>query len=205
MIKYALNFKAGFENKCIQLFVEAYNQSIRDKSIHFDWHENDITKQFHNYINKNPLRSKWSISSNVEHHLPQDLEIKTKGFANKDLRMDMRFVKFKIRIFQSNKEYEVYFEAKNLKEKDSSLKRRYIDIGIGNFVKRKYPLGFLVGYLLEGAVFSVIEGGINLMLKNDNREKECLHPKKHDLVTHYYESDHSGLCLKHLIFDFTKE
>jgi hypothetical protein len=93
-------------------------------------------------------------------------------------------------------------EAKNLKENDSKLKRRYIDEGIDRFVTKKYPYGFLVGYLLEGTVFPTIDG-INKLLKKDNRENECLHNQKHEIVQQYFESNHSELCLKHLIFDFT--
>ena len=192
------NFKMSFENKCIQLFVEAYNKSIAEKSIKPNWNENDITNQIHEYIDKSSLRTKFSIVTNVEHHLPNNMIKKNKGFADRDLRIDLRFVKF-----NSEKEYRIFFEAKNLKEKDSALKRRYIDTGINNFVCKKYPHGFLVGYLLEGEVCRTIVG-INRLLKNDGKANECLCNKKHEIVRHYYESNHSNLCLKHLIFDFTK-
>ncbi len=200
---YTRNFKISFENKCIRLFVEAYNQYITEKSIQVNWEENDITSQLHEYIDKNPLRSKWSISSNVEQHLPNHSVAKTKGFAAKDLRIDLRFVKFQMKIFQSSKQHEVFFEAKRLKASDSGLKRRYIDTGIDNFTTLNYPHGFLVGYLLEGTVSSTIENGINKLLRDDSREQECLHPQQHEIVQHYFESNHSDLCLKHLIFDFT--
>jgi hypothetical protein len=179
------------------LFVDAYNQSVINKSIQLDWGENDITSQLHEYIDNNPLREKWSISSNVEHHLPNSFLKKRKGFSNKDLRIDLRMVTFSL-----DEEYKIFFETKNLKEKDSKLKRRYIDTGIGNFITRKYPLGFLVGYLLEGTVSSTIDG-INNLLRKDNREKERLYPQKHEIVQYYFQSNHLDMCLKHLIFDFT--
>ena len=197
------DFKAGFEKKCIRLLVEAYNQSITEKSVKTDWNENDITGQLHKYIDINPLRAKWLISSNVDHHLPNVLQEKEKGYADKDFRVDLRFVKFQIRILSSNKEFTVFFEAKNLKANDSGLKRRYIDTGIGYFISRKYPHQFLIGYLLEGSVYSTVTEGINILLKKNNRENECLQVKKHEIAPYYFESYHSGLCLRHLIFDFT--
>jgi hypothetical protein len=191
-------FKNSFENKCIRLFVEAYKQFVKDELTQLNWQENDITNQLHEYIDKNPLRFKWSISTNVEQHLTNKTVRKEKGFANKDLRIDLRFV-----TFNSEKEYKTFFEAKNLKEKDDDgLKKRYIKDGIGNFVNQKYPYGFLVGYLLEGYVKPTIDG-INELLKQQNRADEILHDKNHEIVQYYYESNHSEMCLKHLIFDFT--
>jgi len=196
--KHISKFKDSVENKCIHLLVEAYNQSITEKLIQLNWEENDITKQLSEYIENNPLRKRNPfIMINVEHNLPNITAAKTKGFAANGLRIDLCFA-----TFRSEKEYKVFFEAKNLKENDSALKRRYINTGIDNFITEKYPLGFLIGYLLEGAVPPTIYG-INDLLKKDNRDEEWLYPKQHKTVEWYYESNHSELCLKHLIFDFT--
>lgn len=64
-----LAFKLSFQNHFIQLFVSAYKSAISEKSISLDWDENDITAQLHSYIDNNPQRSVWKISTNVEHHL----------------------------------------------------------------------------------------------------------------------------------------
>ena len=125
-------FKAGFENRCIRLIVAAYHSAIREKTVSVDWNENDITAQFHEYIENDPLRIKWSISSNVEHHLPKDSIKKEKGFSDKYSRIDLRFVTFK------KLEYKYFLEAKRLKEKDYALKKRYIETGIDNFISKKY-------------------------------------------------------------------
>jgi hypothetical protein len=192
-------FKTFFEKKCIRLFVEAYNQSIMDKSIKLDWNENDITTQLHEYIDKNPLRRKSPpISTNIEQHIPNKSVKKERGYAAKNYRIDLRFV-----TFYFEEECKTFFEAKNLKE-DTNVLNRYIETGINNFISEKYPYGFLVGYLLEGTIFSTIENGINELLKKSGRERECLRSKKHHIVEHYYESKHSELCLRHLIFDFTR-
>ncbi len=171
---------------------------LEPKYPHLDWNENDITAQLHEYIDSDQKRLNWSIISNVEHHFPKKSITRVKGFAAKYPRIDLRFATIK-----SSLEYKYFFEAKNLKEKSSALKRRYIDTGIENFNSKKYENGCLVGYLLNGDVELTIKG-INSLLVKDNREKETLikeYCKYHD---NYYESSHSYIqCLKHYIFDFT--
>jgi hypothetical protein len=191
-------FRTGFENRCLRLLVAAYKYSIQDKAISLDWDENDITAQLHEYINSNQQRLGWSIISNVEHHLPTKSVTKQKGFAAKFPRIDLRFVTIK-----SSLEYQYFFEAKNLKEKSSALKRRYIDTGIESFNSEKYSNGCLVAYLLSGNVKLTVKG-INSLLVKDNREDETLSKENCKYHDNYYESSHSNIqCLKHYIFDFT--
>jgi hypothetical protein len=191
-------FKNAFENRCLKLFIAAYKNAIQDKTISLDWDENDITAQLHEHINTNQTRLNWSIISNVEHHLPIKSFDKKKGFAAKYPRIDLRFATIK-----SSLEYHYFFEAKNLKEKSSTLKRRYIETGIENFNSKKYTNGCLVAYLLSGNAELTI-GGINSLLVKDSREKETLSKKDCKYHDSYYESSHSNMqCLKHYIFDFT--
>lgn len=190
-------FRGAFEQKCFQLIIEAYKTSLSEKVIKLDWNENDISSEFHKHINKNPLRIKWKISTNVEAHIPKDIP-KVKGFADKFPRIDFRLI-----TFSKNEEYDYFFEAKNLKQDDSALKRRYIDTGIDNFVSGKYANGSLVGYLLKGKTNETI-GGINKLLEKDKRKAEVLISKNHNLIKNYCESEHLEIgTLKHLIFDLT--
>ena len=71
-------------------------------------------------------------------------------------------------------------EAKNLKEKDSDLKRRYIDTGINSFVSKRYENGCLLGYVLEGDLDKTV-AGVNKLLKKDDRGSESLKSKTHNL------------------------
>lgn len=191
-------FRKAFENRCLKLLVDAYQNAIKDKSISLNWDENDITAQLHEYINSNQSRLTWSIISNVEHHLPKKSIDKERGFAAKYPRIDMRFATIK-----SSLEYQYFFEAKNLTQKSSALKRRYVDTGINNFNSKKYENGCLVGYLLSGDVELTIKG-INSLLVKDNRHKETLSKKDCKYHDSYYESLHSNLqCLKHYVFDLT--
>ncbi|MBS1635165.1 MAG: hypothetical protein JST26_04525 [Bacteroidetes bacterium] len=190
-------FRNAFEQKCCQLIIEAYQTSVTEKIIQLDWNENDISSEIHRHIKENPLRLKWKVSTNVEADIPKDIQ-KEKGFSDKFPRID-----FRLTSFISTYEFEYFFEAKNLKQNDSALKRRYIDTGIDNFVSKKYENGSLIGYLLEGLTNETVIG-INSLLEKDKRNTETLIIKSSELIKPYYESTHSDIgILKHFIFDFT--
>lgn len=191
-------FRNAFEQKCYRLIIEAYQTSLTEQLIQLDWNENDISSELHRHLKENPLRLKWKVSTNVEAHIPKDIP-KVKGFSDKFPRIDFRLTSFKS-IF----EFEYFFEAKNIKQNDSALKRRYINTGIDSFVSKKYENGSLIGYLLEGKTNETIKG-INSLLVKDKRNTETLIFKSNKLIKTYYESNHSDIgTLKHLIFDFTK-
>lgn len=190
-------FRNAFEQKCFQLIIEAYQTSLTEKIIQLDWDENDISSELHKILKENPLRLEWKVSTNVESHIPKSMN-KVKGFSSKFPRID-----FRLTSFISTNEYEYFFEAKNLKQTDSVLKRRYINTGINSFVSRKYENGSLIGYLLEGKIDETVIG-INSLLEKDKRNNEVIVLKPNNLLKNYYESNHSKIgIVKHLIFDFT--
>ena len=189
-------YKNTFEKRCYRLIIDAYQISLTKKIIQLDWNENDISSELHSYLKVNPLRIKWKISTNEEADIPKNIP-KVKGFSDKFSRID-----FRLTSFISTYEYEYFFEAKNLKQNDAALKRRYIKTGIDNFVSKKYENGSLIGYLLEGNTNETIKG-INFLLEKDKRNTETLILKSNNLIKTYYESNHSDIgTLKHLIFDF---
>lgn len=192
-----LNFQNKFEQRCIALFENAYQTSITNNIIELDFDENDITAVLHKYINENPKRRKWSIVTNIENFIYDETIVPEKGFAAKFSRIDMRFTN----ISWLKNEYIYYVEAKNLKSKDSDLKRRYIDTGIDNFLVggRYYKCdGLLVGYILEGTMYKCVDEGVNKLLKKDKRESEIIFYTK----SNTYQSNHPERNLKHLFFDF---
>lgn len=190
-------FRNAFEQRCYRLMIEAYQTALTEKVIQLDWNENDISSELHQHIKSNPLRLNWKVSTNVEANIPKHIS-KVKGFSDTFPRID-----FRLTSFISTSEYEYFFEAKNLKQKDSGLKRRYISTGIDNFVSKKYENGSLIGYLLDGKTNETIIG-INSLLEKDKRNSETLVFKTHKLTKTYFESNHSEIgTLKHLIFDFT--
>jgi hypothetical protein len=192
------SFKRAFEDVCIKLLVSAYHEAVMERSINMNWEENDITAHLHEYIDHNPFRLEKHIVTNVEHNLEDSSSIKDKGFASKYSRIDMRFV-----VFRRNLEYKYFAEAKLLKEKDSGLKRRYIDTGIDNFTSGRYYNGCLIAYIIDGILIKVVEG-INKLLKNCQRGSEILIKSTCKYHDEYYISEHSSIgTLKHYIFDFT--
>jgi hypothetical protein len=194
-----LNFQNKFKERCITLFVDAYHTSVSNNSISLYFHENDITAILHSYIDENPKRLKWNISTNPESHLFDQSVEYTKGFAAKFPRIDMRFVN----IWQGV-EYKYFMEAKNLKSNDSNSKRRYIDTGIDNFLNAGsyYKCdGFLVGYILGGTIDNCVEG-INKLLKKDKREDEKIEKVSTSLSIDSHFSNHKGKGLFHLFLDY---
>jgi hypothetical protein len=193
------NIQNNFKEQCKTLFVEAYHTSISNTSIFLDYDENDITAILHSYIDNNPKRKEWKISSNLENHLFDDNSTFSKGFAAKFSRIDMRYS-----TFWEGEEYKYFVEAKNLKANDSGLKRRYIDTGIDNFiVGGKYYNcdGFLVGYILEGTIDNCVEG-VNKLLEKDKRASEKIEKAPTSLSIDNHFSNHKGKDLFHLFLDY---
>lgn len=195
-IVYA-KFRNAFEQKCFRLIIEAYQTSLTEKVIQLDWNENDISQELFEKVDNNTVRLKWNISVSREFYLNKNQE-KSKGFADKLPRIDFRLTN----IF-AEQEFKYYCEAKRLKQNDSNLKREYIKEGINRFVSKKYPMGCMLGYLLEGKTDETIKG-INSLLEKDKRNTETLNIKSNKLHKTCYESNHSVIgTLKHIIFDFT--
>jgi hypothetical protein len=118
---YTKKVKAAFEDICMRLLISAYQKAMLLKEIKLDWMENDITDKLHEYIEANSIRNERHVFTHIEHHLPDKSIPKERGFADKYSRIDMCFA-----VFHKNEEYKYFAEAKILKEKDSTLKRRYI-------------------------------------------------------------------------------
>lgn len=197
-MKNSVRFQKAFEGICFELIIAAYHQALDKKEFQLNWNENDFSELLSFYVNENELSLKKGITSKTEQKLLKSTVQQSKGFADKLKRID--FVFFKI---WRELRYEYFFEAKNLKQNDSSLKRRYIDTGINSFVSAKYENGSLIGYLLEGKVSETVKG-INSLLVKDKRNAEILKLGSNNLLKSYFESNHSDIgLLKHLIFDFT--
>ncbi|HEY0055266.1 MAG TPA: hypothetical protein VGB63_07915 [Pedobacter sp.] len=194
---YVAVFKNEFHTRCIQLVINAYYSAISAKVIITTLEEEDITAVLSRFIDDNPQRLDWCIINNTEDRLRDDKIAVTKGFAKKSARIDLRFT-----TINSSFEYRYYMEAKNLKERDSALKRRYIKTGIDNYVSTKYHDGFLVGYLLEGNVSNNVSG-LNKLLIKDKRDGEVISISASINGYAYYVSDHTTIKIKHMFLDFT--
>jgi len=197
-MKVKSKYKQAFEEDCIELIVNAYTLAITEKKYQLDWIENDFSELLCDYVNESPLSLEKKITCKTENKLLINNVNIGKGFADKLPRID--FVYFKI---WRKDRLHYFMEAKRLKEKDSDLKRAYIDKGIESFLSRKYPIGCMLGYLLEGETEKT-RIGINKILEKRKRNSEILLPKTHEIFQFYYESNHPQIgIIKHLIFDFT--
>jgi hypothetical protein len=191
-------FWNAFEQNCFQLIVDALQTSLTEKVIQLDWKENDISYELFEIMDRNPKRiTKFKIHLSPEYRIPKNVS-KTKGFSDKLPRIDLKMAHFALM-----QEFKYFFEAKRLKENSSVLKRAYINEGMDRYISEKYPIGCMLGYLLEGKTDETISG-INSLLEKDKRNTEVLYLKPSKLLKTVYESNHSNIgTLKHLIFDFT--
>ncbi|WP_313262367.1 hypothetical protein [Sphingobacterium sp.] len=192
-------FRNAFEGKCWLLIIDAYYTSLIDKNIKLDWNENDISYELYEKMELNPQRaSHYKIHLSPEFRLPKDV-LKQKGFSDKLPRIDLKMSHFALR-----QEFNYFFEAKRLKEKSSELKRAYIDEGMDRYITEKYPLGCMLGYVLEGKIDKTING-INFLLKKDRRNNEILNVISNKRFKFTYQSHHLEIgTLSHLFFDFTE-
>lgn len=191
-------FRNAFEQKCCHLIIEAYQTSLTEKVIRLDWNENDISYELYEKMEANPKRvSKFKIHLSPEFRIPKNVS-KTKGFSDKLPRIDLKMAHFGLK-----QEFKYFFEAKRLKEKSSGLKRAYINEGMDRYISEKYPIGCMLGYLLEGKTDEAIKG-INSLLEKDKRNTEVLNLMSERVLKSIYQSNHTDIdTLKHLIFDFT--
>lgn len=197
-MKLSTVYRKAFEDDCIELVVNAYNLAIVKKKYQTDWLENDFSELLSHYVNESQLSLAKGITCKTENKLFSNTESQIKGFADKLPRID--FVYFKI---WKEQRFHYYMEAKRLKEKDSNLKRAYINEGMQRYTSEKYPMGCMLGYLLEGNADKT-KNGINSLLIKDKRNSEVLNLESHNFVKSYYVSNHPKIgILKHLIFDFT--
>ena len=190
-------YRKAFEDNCFELLIYAYQKVMEERIFQLNWLENDISYELYEKIDDNPIRQEYEIHMSPEFRISKEVK-KIRGFADKLPRIDLR-----VTSFRNKEEYKYFFEAKRLKEKDSALKRAYINEGMQRFISNKYPLGCMLGYLLEGSVDKTIDG-INSLLVKDNRDSEILSKKPHKDINDYYESNHDIITiLKHIILDFT--
>lgn len=191
-------YRKAFEEDCIELIVNAYNVAVTEKKYQTDWLENDFSELLGHYANESQLSLDKRITCKTENKLLSETENQVKGFADKLPRID--FVYFKV---WKKQRFQCYMEAKRLKEKDSDLKRAYINEGMDRYISEKYPIGCMLGYLLDGKTDETVNG-INSLIIKDKRNTETLNLISNKLLKSYYESTHSDIgTLKHLIFDFT--
>jgi hypothetical protein len=172
-----------FEDNCVQLLLESHKELLKTGSNFKESDENAITVQLIGCMKKNPISADYKIDITREQYIDTDDVYSGMKDPDKSPRIDIRLMNW-----SGSEKVEYFFESKNLYENNFTKKgnktpvdarfyqKRYINTGIQNFIDGKYPRGCLIGYILEGNPDGVVEK-INILLKTDKRNGECLSKK----------------------------
>lgn len=187
--------------KCMTMFVDAFNLAISNKVYKIDWDEDQYTAILCGYLNQLKIMDQWSVSPQQPYYTEKHYS--GKEHPNVAPRPDIHFEKY---VFEMEAPFEFTIEAKNLKSNDSHLKGRYIDTGIDNFRKKRYPFGCMAGYIIYGTADDCAIS-INNLLQKRSRESEKLF--KNDFIQGFdstYVSVHISrgtiMKLKHILLEF---
>jgi hypothetical protein len=213
--RFVKDIREGIVYRCMFTAIEGYRLMKKAKEYKCAWEEESLTANLIKHMKDSRYCKKWKLDISPEYpiHTP-DISNGTRK-PKEASRVDMRVVSWS---YPEKMEY--CFEAKNLAEHDwfkpegskvrsSFLRGRYIAKGIDHFVKETYPLGGLLGYVLEGSVDNILKG-INKLLKSNrrNRAEEMLIPS--DTINNHrecYRSQHKkksgeSFILNHILFNF---
>lgn len=202
--------KSLFEKRCVEMIEWACKTLKNQKTIDMDWGEENITANIFVLIHESQKSIDYDIHPECEFPFYDEDILNNKKKAKSAHRIDL--------VFQYNWQghrFSFYMEAKNLIEMDvlktgrkrktkaSVILNRYIDTGIDHYVKKYYPFGCILGYVLIGSISGIIEG-INTILEKNGRSDERLQYRSGDEPWVRCESHHSSLAkpIEHYLFKF---
>lgn len=210
----AAKVRAVFEQRCIELLEWACVTLKHEKRINADWGEENITANLYVLIHNSQQSVEYDIHPECEHPFfsPDILDNKKKAkSANKiDLAFQHNW---------SGRRFMFYVEAKNLIENDvrktgrktktraANVIERYIETGIDHYLNQHYPLGCLLGYVLNGTVGGVVNA-INARLTYKNRSSDILSMPIGAQTWEFCLSQHTDnanqvIQIVHYLFDFS--
>jgi hypothetical protein len=146
-----------FEKRCLSLLNLAYIESVFQEKISTDWEEEAISAVLIDLMNKSEESQNWNIDIAPEHRIYKDEHLTGLESPKKAPRIDFRFCSF-----ESNRKLVYFMEAKNLAEENwrkpdnttdtiaLNLQNRYIETGLKKFISGEYPMGCLIGYVMQG-------------------------------------------------------
>jgi hypothetical protein len=212
---YASEIRKGFEYRCIFTLIDGYRLMKKAGEYNPAWEEESLTANLIKHMKRSPCSSDWRLD------IIPEFPVYSKEIYDGSIKpREAPVIDVRIMNWNSAEILEYFIEAKNLVENDwikpdgskmkaSKLRARYIDTGIDNFTKKRYPPGCLVGYVLAGHIDNIIKG-INKLLKSTrrNRPQEII-TKKEPVNGHpyCYISKHPGdngtfLSLNHIFLKF---
>ena len=204
------HLKALFEERCVEMLEWACQTLKAKKNVNEEWGEENITANIYELIHDSQKSIEYDIHPDCEHHIYDQDILDNKKKAKTAHRIDL--------VFQHNwnkRRFSFYVEAKNLIEYDyqkPGLKtkkraigvlKRYIETGIDHYLAQYYPLGCMLGYVLNGTITGVVYK-LNLLLKSNGRLAEMLDKPLGASPWVCYESKHDNqsIQLLHYIFEF---
>lgn len=210
----AAKVRAVFEQRCLALLEWACIKLKREKCIDADWGEENITANLYVLIHNSQQSVDYDIHPECEHPFFSPAILDNKKKAKSASKIDL--------VFQHNwsgQRFMFYVEAKNLIENDvlksgrknktraATVIGRYIETGIDHYLNKHYPLGCLLGYVLNGTVVGVVNA-INARLIKEMRSGEVLSVLSGRLPWMTSQSQHLDqtnmpVQIDHYFFDFT--
>ena len=205
-----IKVKYNFELNCVDLLKWACTTLKSNKAIDINWGEENISANLYQYISDSQQATKCNIFVESEHSFYTDDILNNRKSPKSGSRIDL--------VFQHNwngYKFIFYVEAKKLVAYDfrkqgnssitkaDSVQQRYIDTGIDHFLSGHYPMGCLLGYVINGTTTDVVDG-INRLLIKDSRGQEYLACVSSIGAWMSYRSDHSKYftTLHHFFFQF---
>lgn len=209
----AAKVRAVFEQRCVGMLKWACVELKREKRINADWGEDNITANLYVLIHNSQQAVDFDIHPECEHPFFSSDILDNRKRAKSANRIDLAF-----QHNWSSQRFMFFVEAKNLIENDvqktgrktktraATVIERYIDTGIDHYKLKHYPLGCLLGYVLNGTVDGVVSA-INARLSNKNRSSERLSAPVGTqpwvvCQTHHIDKTGQKVQIVHYLFDF---
>lgn len=206
----AAEVKTIFEQRCVDLLEWACLTLKSGKGVNVDWGEENITANIYVLIHDSQQSIDYDIHIECEHSFFDQDILDNKKKAKSASRIDM--------VFQHNwsgQRYSFYVEAKNLIETDaqktgrktklraSSILDRYIETGIDHYLNKYYPLGCMLGYVLNGTIAGIVQA-LNTILIGKSRASEILSTPMGTSPWMLSKSTHAvqNMEIKHYLFYF---
>lgn len=164
----------------------------KDGDFRLDWQEDDFTEKLKTVQKERFGEEHLFLETQMNYTGAEDT---TPGYAARSPRIDIHF-----ETHFSEESVHCYFEAKRIRGNDSSLSGPYVTQGMDRFLRKKYPAGHMVAYLVDGNLSDAVER-INRYLRDHHREGDSLRPSENKADC--FESNHEeyGRML-HVLMDF---
>jgi hypothetical protein len=208
------SFNSEFEQRCVDLLLDAYVSVQSARCIDGDCGEEYISAVLLDHVDKSARASKWRIGITPEYRKYKDGILKGKKSKKPVPEINMKFGGWTdnkdLAFFIKSQTVTEIIEEKRARKRSpiiiSDLHKRYIAT-IDNCLSNKYPsAGCIISYVTLADIEHTVNC-INHCLCDYNRVPEIL--IKRTANSRYfnacYVSTHENRSIKHLMFDFSND